>query len=250
MTLGHTTRITSDDLRTILNRLKPYLPPNLHRIEPSPCGMRLRYQFAPFTGREDRPTTPADSYDDPHLRYVPESDNAAEHLLREAARHILSDIYSEAYQLWKDAAYIADLKNVVRDAPERWKAYEQALRECEAAYDHLRTPQAGAEWPAAISRLADTQDAMLTAATAFEDRDRDIAEVHAKHLYSELSPTEALRRAGYPAAGDWHGGSFLNGHRYTDGLHETALGLVDRQTTHVTKVGRLAGITTPLGGAR
>lgn len=238
MALGHTTRVTPEELQMIFDRLQPHLPPYLQRVEPSPYGGGLRYEFAPFTGREEEPTRPESSYDDPKLRYVPEPEDAAEHLLRENARNILSDVYAEAYRQWKDAAHVADLKQIVRDAPARWKAYEQALQKLQSAYDYLRTPQAGAEWMAAISRLVDAQNATLAAATAFEDRARDIAEVHYKHLYSDLSHDEALKRAGYPEAKDWHVGNDFDG-RYTGGLRETALRLVEEQNDHVTKVGRL-----------
>ncbi|MET9760018.1 hypothetical protein ABZ016_13330 [Streptomyces sp. NPDC006372] len=240
--LGNTvTTITADEQRQIYERLQPHLPPYLRKIEPHPSGWGLRFEFASFTGREGEPARPDASYEDPRLRYVPESEDATEHRLRTAARRILSDLYDEAREAWKDAAYVADLRQAVQDAPHRWKAYERELKALQSAYDYLRTPQAGPEWPAAISRLVDAQERALAAAAAFDDRAVDIARVHDKHLYADLSHSEALAKAGYPEGAHWHVGSTFGGY-YSGFLAEEVGRLIKQQESHVAKVGRLSGM--------
>ncbi|PAM99593.1 hypothetical protein CJI59_22095 [Streptomyces sp. Alain-F2R5] len=102
--------------------------------------------------------------------------------------------------------------------------------------------QAAREWPAAISRLVDAQDAALAAAAAFDSRAIDIADVHYKHLYADLSQDQALAKAGYPEAKDWHVGDGFGGY-FRDGLAEKVTGLIEQQDAHLAKVGRLSGTT-------
>ncbi|MFC9131865.1 hypothetical protein ACFT4A_34220 [Streptomyces sp. NPDC057099] len=238
--LGITVTITADEHRQIWERLTPHLPRYLTKVENHPSGWGLRFEFAPFTGREEEPARPRASYEDPRLRYVPESEDATEHRLREAARHILGDLYDEARKEWKDAAYVADLRQAVQDAPDRWKTYEREMKALQSAYDYLRTPQAGPEWPAAISRLVDAQERALAAAVAFDDRAVDIARVHDKHLYADLSHAGALAKAGYPEGAHWHIGSAFGG--YLSGFLAEEVGrLIKQQEDHITKVARLAG---------
>ncbi|MEU1853748.1 hypothetical protein ABZ499_31910 [Streptomyces sp. NPDC019990] len=241
MALGSTVTITPDEHRQIFERLAPHLPPYLRKVEPHPSGWGLRYEFAPFTGRENAPAVPSSRYDDPRLKYVPASEDPAEHRLREVADRILSDLYDKAYEEWKDAAYVADLRQAVKDAPDRWKAYERELKALQAAYDYLRTPQAASEWPAAISRLVDAQERARAAAIAFDERARDIAAAHYKHLYADLGQVQALTKAGYPEAKDWHVGDGFDGY-FSDSLKEAVNRLIEQQETHVTKVARLSGM--------
>ncbi|MEW2623630.1 hypothetical protein [Streptomyces sp. NPDC048106] len=242
---GDTIRITSDEHREIFARLQPHLPPYLTKVEPSRYGYGLCFEFKPFTGREEEPSAPDASYDDPKLRYSAESDDPAEYRLRVAAREILSDLYSRARAEWKVAAYVADLRQVVKDAPARWEAYEQAANALDSAYGYLRTPQAGAEWPSAISRLVDAQERALAAARAFDDRAAEIAAVQYKHLYADLGDAAALAAAGYPEAKDWHIGDGFGGY-YSQSLLEKVRHLTDEQDAHLAKVGRLAGSGTAL----
>ncbi|MEU9631490.1 hypothetical protein AB0D89_32465 [Streptomyces luteogriseus] len=235
-----TVTITPDEHRQIFERLAPHLPTYLRKIEPHPCGWGLRFEFAPFTGREQAPTMPSSRYDDPRLKYVPEPENRAEHRLREVADHILGELYDQAYREWKDAAYVADLRMVVKDAPDRWKAYEREAKALESAYAYLRTAQAATEWPAAISRLVDAQARTLAAADAFDERAVDIAHVHNKHLYADLPPAQALAAAGYPEGAQWHIGNVFDGY-FSDALQSNVRRLIDEQETHVTKVARLSG---------
>ncbi|UUA11599.1 MULTISPECIES: hypothetical protein [Streptomyces] len=233
--------VTADEHRQIFERLAPHLPPYLRKVEPNPSGWGLRFTFAAFTGREKAPTVPPSRYDDPRLKYVPESENRVEHRLREAADHILGELYDQAYREWKDAAYVADLREIVRDAPDRWKTYEREAKALESAYAHLRTPQAATEWPAAISRLVDAQERALAAADAFDERAVDIAHVHSKHLYADLIPAQALAAAGYPGGAQWHVGNAFDGY-FSDALHSKVRRLVDEQEAHVAKVARLSGM--------
>ncbi|MFH8500679.1 hypothetical protein [Streptomyces coeruleorubidus] len=109
MSAGDTFTITPDEHRQIWERLSPHLPRYLRKVENHPSGWGLRFEFLPFTGREDAPAVPRSFYDDPRLKYVWESEDPAEHRLRKAADRILSDLYDKAYEEWKDAAYVADL---------------------------------------------------------------------------------------------------------------------------------------------
>ncbi|MFD5914877.1 hypothetical protein ACFWHL_39825 [Streptomyces massasporeus] len=236
-----TITITAAEQAQLFERLAPHLPTYLRKVEPHPCGWGLRFEFAPFTGREKAPTVPSSRYDDPRLKYVPESENPAEHRLREAADLILGELYEQAHREWKDAAYVADLRMLVKDAPDRWKTYEREAKALESAYAYLRTAQAAAEWPAALSRLVDAQERALAAAEAFDERAEDIAHVHSKHLYADLGHAQALAAAGYPEGAQWHVGNAFDGY-FSDALHSKVRRLVDEQDAHVAKVARLSGM--------
>ncbi|MCC8455388.1 hypothetical protein [Streptomyces rochei] len=225
----------------VLDRITPHLPPYLLKIEPD-YG-RVRFEFRPFTGLETEPAKPQSYYDDPQLTHVDESQDVDEYRLRMIARNVLGDLYEQAAREWGRAAYVAELRRVVKDAPDRWRAYEREAKALEAAYAYLRTPEAGREWPAAISRLVDAQDATLAAAAAFDERAAEIAYTHDKHLYADLGHVDALAKAGYPEANDWHVGDGFGGY-FRDGLAEKVTGLIKEQETHLVKVGRLSG-TTP-----
>ncbi|MGW3464939.1 hypothetical protein ACWDE9_37600 [Streptomyces olivaceoviridis] len=237
--MSDTITVTADEHRQIFDRLAPHLPSYLRKVEPSSY-RGLRFEFAAFTGREKEPAKPDSYYKDPRLTYVPESEDATEHRLRQAAQIILGDLYDQAREEWKVAAYVADLRKVVRDAPERWRTYEREAASLEAAYAYLRTAQAGQEWPAAVSRLVDAQDRTLAAAAAFDERAQDIAAAHYQHLYADLSPDQALAQAGYPGAATWHVGDGFGGY-FSDSLKEKVAGLIEQQEAHLAKVRRLAG---------
>ncbi|MFH9821375.1 hypothetical protein [Streptomyces sp. NPDC017230] len=241
--LGRTFQITPEEMREIHARLTPHFPSYLRKIEPNALGWGLHFVFAPFTGREAEPCTPRSFYNDPQLTYVRESDNETEHLLREKAGAVMSNLYEAAREEWKDAAYVADLREVVKDAPFRWTRYALAAQELEKAYAYLRTPGAGQEWPAAISRLVDAQDRTRAAAVEFDERAADIARVHDKHLYADLGHVQALAKAGFPEAKDWHVGSGFDGY-FSGGLAEQVDRLIKEQDAHLTRVGRLAGLPT------
>ncbi|MGI5532497.1 hypothetical protein ACQEVX_35550 [Streptomyces syringium] len=251
MTLGYSFQITPEELKEIFARLQPYLPKFLKKVNAESYG--LRFEFEPFTGREEEPSEPS-TYDDPKLDYVSESENEAEHLLREKAGVVLSDVFRAARAEWKDAAYVADLKAVVKDAPDRWRTYEQEIKALETAYDYLRTPGAATEWPSAVSRLIDAQDRTKAAAVAFDKRAVEIAEVHDKHLYADLGHDAALKASGYPEAKNWHitDASHYGRNYYSDWdnsppLAEQVRRLIEQQDAHVAKVGRLSGATAGTG---
>ncbi|MFJ8763058.1 hypothetical protein [Streptomyces cyaneofuscatus] len=239
---SHRVTITPDELKEIADRLAPYLPPNLTRAEPStsPWG-GMDYTFDPFTGREAKPVEPP-THKDPRLTYVTWEQDEQEHSLRRKAGTLLSDMYAEALVLWRDAAYVADLKDVVQDAPARWAEYERAFQALEAAAAYLRTPQAATEWPAAIARLVDAQLAATAAATAFDQRGRGIAQAHRTHVHADLGHHGALAAAGYPEARHWHI-TDLDGY---GGWGDSSLAaqvrrLIEEQDDHLAKVGRLTG---------
>ncbi|EYT78008.1 hypothetical protein CF54_39885 [Streptomyces sp. Tu 6176] len=238
MSLGESFTLTPDEFKNVWERLTPYLPPNLRKIETHRWG--LRCEFAPFTGQEEEPDCSPSFYEDPRLRYVGESEDMVEYRLRQAARTIVSDLYDQARTQWRDAAYVADLRSVVRDAPERWRAYERAAKALDSAYAYLRAPEASREWPAAISRLVDAQEHALATAAAFDERAVDIADVHYKHLYAELGQDQALKKAGYPEATAWHVGDGFDGY-FRNGLADKVSCLIKEQEAHVAKVSRLAG---------
>ncbi|MGW1949087.1 hypothetical protein ACWCRC_32790 [Streptomyces sp. NPDC001940] len=256
MSIGHDFTLTSEQISEILNgRLRAYLPAKLTSVDPK--RYFIRYTFTPFTGQEPEPGTPRDFWKDPKLAYKHQDENAgrpiaddAEYDLREAARFLLDDVHRAARIEWKNARYIAALKVAVMNAGDLWKAHNQAKRATEAAFSYLREPDAAKEWTAAVSRLVDAQDTYMKASIAFDERARDIAEVHDKNLYEE-SPSykEAYTAAGFPEAWDWpisEAGAYgLNygGEYDKDTLAGQAQALIKEQETHVEKVGRLSGQT-------
>ncbi|MET9142007.1 hypothetical protein [Streptomyces parvulus] len=239
--LGHTFQITPEEMREIMERLTPHLPPYLRKIEPNSLGRGLHFVFAPFTGREPEPRTPRSFYNDPRLTHVGESSDEAEHLLRQKAGVVISNLYETAREEWGRAAYVADLREAVRSAPHRWMQYVAAAQRLEKAFAHLRTPDAATEWPAAISRLVDAQDETRAAAEDFQSRAVAIALVHEEHRHCDLRTDQALERAGYPEAVDWHIGYFEPG--YEDGLTAKVDRLIQDQEAHLARVARLAGLT-------
>lgn len=249
-------RLTGQQITEIFNvRLRPHLPAYLIKVEPSTY--HVRYTFTPFTGREAEPTTPARYWEDPNLSYRHMDEQAGrpvatedEYELREAARYLLDDIYRQARIEWKNARHVADLKTVVKNTGDLWKAHNQAKRAVEAAFAYLRDTDAAKEWPAAVSRLVDAQDTYMAAAIAFDDRAQEIAEVHERHFHEEmLGYDEALSAAGYPETKDWpiasasdYGRNYRGEYdRYTTAGQAQAL--IKQQEDHVAKVGRLTGQT-------
>jgi hypothetical protein len=248
MPLGHSFAITPQEMEEIFVRLQPYLPRYLKKIDAAPFG-GLRFEFASFTGREEEPLRPSTGAD-PKLSYIRESEDKEEHLLREKARVVLDNLYDAAQDKWRDAAYVADLKAAVKDAPGCWKTYQHEMKALREAYDYLRAPAAATEWRSAISRLIDAQDRTRAAAAAFDRRAEAIAEVHTRHLHSDLRRDDALVAAGYPQAKDWHITDLDFYRRNYDSeqdayapLDEQVRGLIERQDAHVAKVGRLSGAT-------
>lgn len=256
MSVGHDFTLTSEQLSEILNgRLRSYLPINLTSVDPK--NYFIRYTFTPFTGQEPEPVTPRDSWKDPKLAYKHQDENHGrpiaddtEYDLRKAARFLLDDVCRAARIEWKNARYIAALKTVVKNTGDLWKAHNQAKRATEAAFSYLREPDAAKEWTAAVSRLVDAQDTYMKAAIAFDERARDIAEVHDRNL-DEESPSykEAYTAAGFPEAWDWpiaevgdYGLNYL-GEYDKDTLAGQAQALIKDQEAHVEKVGRLSGQT-------
>ncbi|MDV9189781.1 hypothetical protein R6L23_16420 [Streptomyces sp. SR27] len=245
--------LSAAQVQEIFARLSPHLPSYLKKVEPGPSGYGVRFEFAPFTGAEPRPEVPAAFHRDPGLTGVSESENPVEHRLREAADQIITDLYDTAHHQWEDAAYVRELKGSVKDAPALWVAYKGAAEVLETAYAYLRTPEASQEWPSAVARLLDAQDNAVTAADAFDLRAQDIAEVHNRHLYADLSHDAALAQAGYPEAKDWDiADSEKYGYRsygWDDSeyapLATKVRRLVERQQGQLEKVTRLSGAPAP-----
>ncbi|WP_331762091.1 hypothetical protein [Streptomyces anulatus] len=238
--------ITPDEMTEIADRLAPYLPATLVRAAARSSGYGMDYTFRPFTGREAEPVQPS-TYQDPRLAYVPADEDAREHDLRQKAGHVLHDMYDRALALWREAAYVADLKDTIRDAPARWQTYKEERAALEAVDTYLRTPAAAAEWMSAVSRLVDAQQRTRDAAAAFDERAVDIARLHRKHLYSDLGHHAALKAAGYPDATDWYIADVDNyGRRYSDWdldrtLTQQVRLLIKSQDDHLAKVRSLTG---------
>ncbi|GGZ29524.1 hypothetical protein [Streptomyces nitrosporeus] len=240
--------ITPDEMTEILDRLTPHFPPYLTKIAHGPFG-GLVFEFEQFTGLEAQPVRPSTRHDD-RLRYVPEADDKAEHILREKAGRVLDRCFEQAEEQWRDAAYVADLKRVVQDGPALWEAYSREAEALGAAYDYLRTPEAAAEWPSAVSRLIDAQSRAAAAAAAFDARAETIADAHDRHVYADLGRDAALAAAGYPQATEWHiaDASCYGRRQYSEWetdlpLAEQISRLVAQQDTHLAKVARLSGTT-------
>ncbi|MFG2351932.1 hypothetical protein [Streptomyces phaeochromogenes] len=236
--LGRNYRITPEGMTEIFDRLRPHLPPYLTAVHQHPTW--LKFEFAPFTGREKEPCSPA-VRTDPRLAYG--TDDEAERLLRSAAIGILDDLYAQARDQWSNAAYAADLKEVVQDADALWKAYQRELTGMEAAYAYLRSPEAGAEWRPAVSRLIDAQDRALRAAEAFDCRAVRIAEVHRRHLYADYGHAAALAAAGYPRGADWPIAD-VDDYGTSRSLAGQLSRTVENLNAHVAKVARLSGTAT------
>ncbi|MFB7049678.1 hypothetical protein ACFCX7_26495 [Streptomyces microflavus] len=236
--------ITPDEMKEIADRLAPYLPPNLMRAQAHPSGVGMDYTFRAFTGREVEPTEPS-THTDPRLTYISEDQDKREHSLRHKAETLLSDIYDRARVLWQEAAYVADLKEAVQDAPARWAAYMKERVTLEAAAAYLRTPQASTEWPSAVARLVDAQRAAAAAAAAFDERGQAIAQVHRTHLYADLGQHAALTAAGYPEATAWHIADIdgYDGWGLDRKLAQHVDRLIKEQVDHLSKVRRLSGVT-------
>ncbi|MFE6788206.1 hypothetical protein ACFVFF_38795 [Streptomyces sp. NPDC057680] len=241
------------ETQEILARLRPHLPGCLQKIEHS--GLGLRFVFAPFTGAEPAPEVPSSFRADPGLTYVRESEDAAEHRLRQRAEVIITDLYDEARRQWRDAAYVRDLREVIGDAPALWAAYQREATVLATAEAYLRTPEAAHEWPSAIARLVDAQDSTLAAARAFDRRGQDIAEVQDRHLYADLRHSEALIRAGHPEAKNWHIASFsgygvCSRSEGDEPLAEAVRRRIERQEAHLAKVARLSASVASVPGPR
>ncbi|MFJ2080697.1 hypothetical protein ACIOGW_36655 [Streptomyces anulatus] len=99
----------------------------------------------------------------------------------------------------------------------------------------------------AVSRLVDAQQRTLDAAEAFDERAVDIAQLHRKHLYSDLGHHAALKAAGYPDAKDWYIADVDNYSRsYSDWdldrtLTQQVRRLIKQQDDHLAKVRSLTG---------
>ncbi|WP_326681027.1 hypothetical protein [Streptomyces sp. NBC_01237] len=91
MPLGYSFWITTEELEEIVARVGPYFPTYLKKIGAGPHG-GLSFEFEPFSGCEEEPWEPS-THEDPKLTYMPQSENKAEHLLREKARVVLSRLY-------------------------------------------------------------------------------------------------------------------------------------------------------------
>ncbi|MGW4855333.1 hypothetical protein ACWEPZ_29325 [Streptomyces sp. NPDC004288] len=251
MSSSDAVKLSPEQVQEILARLRPHLPSYLKKIELHPAGFGLRYDFAPFTGTEPQPEVPAAVRTDPGLTYVRESEDAAEHRLREAATEIICDLYDTARRQWMDAAYVRALTTALRGMHDLWDAYRQRAAALDRAYDYLRTPEATREWPAAITRVVDAQERAQAAAVAFDERARGVADVHEEHLYSDLSRNEGLTRAGYPQAKEWdiaaHDsyGRTHSAHDTYVPLAEKVRRLIERQDAHMAKVARLTGGPSP-----
>jgi len=242
---------TSEQLTDILNWLRPYLPAQLTTV--TPRTYNLRYTFAPFTGLEPEPEQPNAAWHDPKLARMFQDEKAdrpvaddAEYELRSIARSILHDVYREARIAWKNARHVAQLREVVGDTGDLWKAHQQAKSAVDAAFTYLRDPQAATEWTSAVSRLIDAQDTYRAAARAFDTQAQQIARVHRDNFHEEmLGYDEALAAAGFPEGKAW---DICPVEEYGYANDYTVAGqakqLIAEQNEHVAKVGRLTGQPT------
>jgi hypothetical protein len=233
------TTISPQESQQIFERLGPYLPACLKKVEPGPYS-GYTYSFAEFTGSEPEPVQPA-LHQDSKLAYISKADDPAEHKIRTVAKDILAEIYQEARRLWRNAAYIAELKEAVGDTPDRWKTYRAERKALDAAYDFLRSPEAANEWQPAVSRLIDAQERTLSAAEEFDRSAISIARVHDKHLYADYVPDEALKYAGYSEGEHWFIGSLGDYSSRRETLSGAIRRLVEAQQEHLAKIQRMSG---------
>ncbi|MGP3777095.1 hypothetical protein ACTWJ8_40305 (plasmid) [Streptomyces sp. SDT5-1] len=258
--LGHTFRVTTDELKEIFTRrIAPYLPAQFEKAEPHPSGWGNSYTFKPFTGAEPKPEEPYDRYskdlklaykfeDEFHGREVATED---EYELREKARHFLDQVYDEARTRWRNAKYVRDLKQILGngEATAAWKRWEQAQRAADAAYGYLRKPEATPEWQSAVARLLDTHKELAAAAEAFDAKAERIAWAHKENSCEEgYGYVEALREAGFPEAAEWHvaepedyAPTYGYRAREAKNLQAQAASLIKSHEDDVAKIGRLSG---------
>ncbi|WP_327071890.1 hypothetical protein [Kitasatospora sp. NBC_01302] len=188
----------------------------------------LVFTFKPFTGTEEEPATPAGIWQDASLT-------------REA-REVLAAEYADAYAQWSDAKYVAALKRAVTDAgiASRWTAYIQARQEMDALFSQLRAT-ADTHWRASVSKLVDAQELVLAAAESWDRKGLEIARIHHAHRHSDLSYSEAYRRAGIEA--DSWAVDHIDAYDPYDGgpLTRGAVKAVEAQREHLRMVAALTG---------
>ncbi|MFD8938605.1 hypothetical protein ACFV0R_25700 [Streptomyces sp. NPDC059578] len=141
------------------------------------------------------------------------------------------------------AAYVAALRTVIgTDMPALWATYQTEAEALTTAYAYLRSPEATTEWLPAIARLVDAQDSTVRAAVAFDARAHDLALVHDRHKYADMSPRDALTAAGHPDAAGWHiAPSWTYGCRgHGETLAEQTSRLTQEQNDIIATVSRLA----------
>lgn len=232
--------LSQQTLRDIIERIRRDLPSRVERIEPHGIGC-VQYTLTPYTGTEPRPENPVSYRAD--LSLALSDAEREEKRAREIGRHILYDINETMLREWSDARYIRDLAKAVKAASGLWRDYWRTSRALEDAYAYLRTSAAAGEWRSAISRLIDAQDRALAAARAFDERARDIAQVHDDNVYSDLTHLEALTRAGYPAAAEWDVAPVSEYGPWSpprSPLEEKVRQLIEQQDAHLAKVARLS----------
>jgi hypothetical protein len=242
------TRVTSDELTEVLDRLKPYLPQQLRTVG-SRDG-RLYCEFHAFNGVTTEPYPPSAAQSDPRLSFLPEGGDPVEKTLRHTAHTILIDIYERARREWQDVRYVELLREKAGDADALWQTYLDKATALKEAYDFLRDPAASAAWPSALSRLLDAQNSAVAAATAFEAQAEQIARIHRAFLVTDLSEREALMAAGFPNATDWPVADHYVYERVARDFGQSDLPLVEQvrrlvaeQKDHVREIRELSGET-------
>ncbi|MDT0377284.1 hypothetical protein RM572_00645 [Streptomyces sp. DSM 42041] len=185
---------------------------------------RVVFAFAPFTGNEEEPIRPRDSYRDDDLP--------------DAARDLLTAEYDAARRLWWSARYVRDLKTATTEAPALWDAYQRAQQHMTDLRRTLDTTP-DTYWTSTVSQLVDAQDKALDAARDWDDLARGIARVHDDYVYSDLAQHEAYERAGVETDG-WVVGCTYDYDAYCGApLTRIVREAVQKQRTHVQQVSQL-----------
>ncbi|MFH8698989.1 hypothetical protein [Streptomyces chartreusis] len=144
------------------------------------------WKFKPFTGMEEEPAQPPESWRDDGFS--------------EVARQWLTAQYHEARILWGQARYVRDLKAAAEGAGAVWADSLRARARAEDLFAALgRT--ADSHWRSAVMNLVVAQNGARRAAERWDERAAQIAAVHGRYVFCDLSRGEAYEQADVIAAG-------------------------------------------------
>lgn len=169
-----------------------YDHPNFRRTEPGAYGSTI-FHFTRFTGSEPEPQAPLGLYQDKGLTYDQQVG--------------IRQQYDAARVLWSHARLRRDAAPALRSAAPLWTAWraaEQHLSDTFAAFWETDDNR----WRAQLLRLVDAEDAARTAADAWDEIARHLAQLVDAQLtvagYDEELPLETVATDIGLDITDWH----------------------------------------------
>ncbi|MCY0946303.1 hypothetical protein [Streptomyces antarcticus] len=191
---------------------------------------RLVFHFKPFTGAEEEPARPLGTWKDDNL--TPDS------------RALIDAEYDEASRLWREAAFTAAIKQATNDAASLWDTYTQNRTTMDQLLTSLDS-KPDTYWRATVSQLVAAQNKALDAAIAWDRKGLEIATVHDRFLYSDLSCADVYKAASVDP-GEWLIGSLYDYEAFRGGpLTRAVQQQVDAQREHLRTVASLSGDRDP-----